>query len=212
MPQGEAPALIGLGAMFTLFFVTLGPLKVLGPFVQLTQGLDERTMRRIALLAFGLGVVAVLGGGVLGRVLLTSWQISVPSMLLAGGIIFLLVGLDLVLAPYKPAPHAPDPLPAQPLAAAMRVTFPTVVTPYGIAAFIVVLANSRHVDRTVNVFVLVLGVMLLNLAAMVYARRIMRGAGALVLQILGAVLGVLQVALATEMIRRGLQELGMLAA
>jgi hypothetical protein len=36
----DALALVGYGAVFTLFFITLGPLKVLGPFVQLTRAAD----------------------------------------------------------------------------------------------------------------------------------------------------------------------------
>jgi multiple antibiotic resistance protein len=53
--------------------------------------------------------------------------------------------------------------------------------------------------------------MALDLLAMLYARRIMAGATILVLQIFGAVLGVLQVALAVQMILRGLGDLGALA-
>ena len=60
MPPGEAPAVIGLGTMFILFFVTLGPFKVLGPFVQMTGGLDEAVIRRISIRAFGLGVVVAV--------------------------------------------------------------------------------------------------------------------------------------------------------
>ena len=52
--------------------------------------------------------------------------------------------------------------------------------------------------------------MVLNLLAMLYARRIMDGATILVLQIVGAVVGVLHVALAVEMILRALQELGVI--
>ena len=52
--------------------------------------------------------------------------------------------------------------------------------------------------------------MVLNLLAMLYARQLMGGVTAMVLQVLGAVLGVLQVALAVEMILRGLRELGVL--
>ena len=52
--------------------------------------------------------------------------------------------------------------------------------------------------------------MVLNLLAMLYARRIMGGVTVLVLQIFGAVLGVLQVALAVQMILRGLLDLGVL--
>ena len=196
--------------MFTLLFVTLGPLKVLGPFAQLTQAADEVTLRQIAVRAFMLAVIAVVVGGFSGSALLASWNISASAMLLSGGIIFALVGLDLVLEQYQPAHPAPPPLPAAPMAAAMRITFPIVVTPYGIAALIVLLANSPDAVRTAAVLAILLAVMVLNLLAMLYARRIMGGVTVMVLQIAGAVLGVLQVALAIDMILRALRELNVL--
>ena len=52
--------------------------------------------------------------------------------------------------------------------------------------------------------------MVLNLLAMLYARRVMGGAVVVGMQILGAVLSVLQVGLALEMILRGLRDLGVL--
>jgi multiple antibiotic resistance protein len=206
----EATALIGLGAVFTLLFVTLGPLKVLGPFVQLTREADEATLRQIAARAFILAVIAAVVGGFAGSALLASWNVSVSAMLLSGGIIFALVGLNLVLEQYQPAHPAPPPLPAAPMAAAMRITFPIVVTPYGIAALIVLLANSPDAVRTARVLGILLAVMVFNLLAMLYARRIMGGVTVMALQIAGAVLGVLQVALAMDMILRALRELNVL--
>ena len=110
----EANALLGLGAVFTLLFVTLGPLKIVGPFVQLTREADEATMKKIAVRAFALAVIAVVAGGFVGQALLGSWNISIPALLLAGGIIFLLVGLSVVLEQYQPVHPAPPPLPAAP--------------------------------------------------------------------------------------------------
>ena len=94
----------------------------------------------------------------------------------------------------------------------MRIAFPLVVTPYGIAALIVLLANSHDLARTTSILAILIGVMVLNLLALLYVRRIMAGMMIIVLQILGAVLGVLQIALAVEMIVRGLQGLGILHA
>ena len=65
----ETLALVGYGAIFTLFFVTLGPLKILGPFAQLTREADEVTTRKIAVRAFVIAVIAVVVGGFLGRAL-----------------------------------------------------------------------------------------------------------------------------------------------
>ena len=200
-------ALVTYGQIFTLFFVTLGPLKIVAPFAQLTRETDERTVKHIAMRAFLIAVCALVVGGFAGRALITGWSIPASALQLAGGIIFALVGLKLVLEQYQPAHPAPPPLPAAEMAAAMRITFPVVVTPHGIAALIVVLANSPDATRTVAILAILLGVMVLNLLAMHYARRIMGGVAAILLQILGAVLGVLQIALAIEMILLALQQM-----
>jgi len=213
MPAAPDSAdLLGLGAVFTLLFVTLGPLKILGPFVQETRNVAAPMLRQIALRAFVVALVAVVAGGFIGKALLGNWNISVAALEMSGGIIFFLVGLRLVLEQYNTVRAAPEPLPEAPMAAAMRVTFPLVVTPYGIAALIVMLANSPDSARTLSVLAILAGVMVLNLLAMLFARQIMAGLMVIVLQILGAVLGVLQVALAVEMMVHGLQELGVLPA
>src|SRR5262245_5072984 len=204
----EASALLGLGAVFVLLFITLGPLKILGPFMQLTRDVDEAKVKSIAERAFVLAVIAVVVGGFGGRILVQNWEISVAALTLAGGLIFLLVGLRLVLEQYQHVPAAPAPLPEAPMAAALRVAFPMVVTPYGIAALIALLVNSPDAARTAAILAILLGVMVLNLLAMLYVRRIMGGVTVLALQIVGAVLGVLQVALAVQMILRGLRDLG----
>ena len=213
MPDApDTPYVLELGAVFTLLFVTLGPLKVLGPFAQYTRDADETKMKQIAMRAFVIALIAVVAGGFLGRALARGWDVSVPTLELAGGIIFFLVGLGLVLEQYKPPATAPPTLPAEPMAAAMRIAFPSVVTSYGIAALIVLLSNSRGHGRTAAIVGLVLAIMVLNLLAMLYARRIMGGAVVVGMQILGAVLGVLQVGLALEMMLRGLRDLGVLRA
>jgi multiple antibiotic resistance protein len=176
--------------------------------MQLTRDVDEGIMKQIAVRAFVLAVIAVVVGGFAGRILVENWQISVAALTLAGGIIFLLVGLSLLLEQYQPVHAPPAPLPEAPMAAALRVAFPTVVTPYGIAAVIALLVNSPDAARTASILAILIGVMVANLLVMLYVRRIMGGVTVLVLQVVGAVLGVLQVALAVQMILRGLQDLG----
>jgi multiple antibiotic resistance protein len=204
--------MIGPAEIFTIFFVTLGPLKVLGPFAQRTQGIDDATARSIALRAFAIATVAIVAGSYVGARLAANWRVSIASLSIAAGIIFLLVALNQLLAQYEPpdAPVAPRPLPAAPMAAALRLLFPIVLTPYGIAAAIILLVASNETQRTETIIALLVAVMLLNLLAMLFARKILVGATMIVLQIVGAVLGVLQLGLAVEFIVRGLQMLGAL--
>jgi multiple antibiotic resistance protein len=201
--------MLGPADIFTLFFVTLGPLKVLGPFVQRTRGLDDTAVRAIAVRAFVIATIAAVAGSLLGRAMLPKWHVSLAAMELTGGIVFFLVALKQLLEQYEPSQAAPaEALPASPTAAAARLVFPIVLTAYGIAAVIALLAQSDRPERTATILILLLLVMVLDLLAMLYARRILVGPTIIVLQVLGAVLAVLQVGLSIQLILAGLRTLG----
>ena len=70
------------------------------------------------------------------------------------------------------------------MAAALRLTFPLVVSPYGIAALIALLAATDDPSMVRAIYVILVVVMALNLLAMLYVRSIMRGPTLLVLQVL----------------------------
>ena len=203
-------SILGPGEIFTIFFIMIGPLKLLGPFVQRTHGLDDATVRKIAVRAFMMATISAIVGGFLGATLLGNWHVSIGAMIITAGLVFLLVALRQILEQYEP-PHAPPAttpaLPASPTAAALKLLFPMVLTPFGIAAVIVLLSLSTDGSRTGLIIGMVAAVMLLNLASMLFARKIMVGGTIVVLQILGAVLGILQAGLAVQIMLRGLQDL-----
>jgi len=98
------------------------------------------------------------------------------------------------------------------MAASLRLTFPLVVTPYGIAALIALLTGSDDPTTVKEIYIVLVAIMVLNLLAMLFIRQIMRGVTLLILQVLGAVLGVLQVGLAVQIIIRGLRELQVISS
>jgi multiple antibiotic resistance protein len=200
--------------VFTFFFVTLGPLKLIGPFVARTRDVDLAQSRQIALWAFAVATTGVVAGGLLGGHLLGNWQVSMAALQLSGGIVFFLVALRQLLEHYEPPRETPEsaPLPAAPLAAAARLVFPLVLTPYGMAAAIALLASSPTTERTATILGLLVAVMVLDLAAMWFARQILVGPVLVVLQVLGSILAVMQVALSIQFILTGLRSLGVLAA
>jgi multiple antibiotic resistance protein len=194
--------------IFTILFVTLGPLKVLGPFAHRTSGIDDSAVKAIAVRAFIIATIAIIAGGIFGALTLAKWHVSIGALALAAGIIFFLVALRQLLEQYEPEPAAPpEPLPASPTAAACQLVFPIVLTPYGIAVVIALVAASTRAERTEMILALLLLVMILNLLAMWFVRRILTGLTMLILQLVGAVLAVLQVALAIEFILMGLRSL-----
>ena len=204
-----SPAMI-----FTIFFITLGPIKILGPFARQTRGADDGVVRQIAVRAFLMATISAIAGGFLGATLMANWHISLGAMVLAGGLVFLLVAIRQLLDQYEPSQDSAagvPALPASPTAAALKLLFPTVLTPFGIAAVIVLLGGSADSVPTGVVVGILVGVMLLNLVAMLFARRILAGIGIIVLQILGGVLGMLQAGLAVQIILRGLKDLNLIS-
>src|SRR5689334_10822105 len=89
--------LITTGNVFLLFFIMLGPLKAIGPYFNATREMDSKALRTLAWKVFALAVATAIVAGLLGSAMLRKWQISDPVMEFAGGLIFLLVALQLVL-------------------------------------------------------------------------------------------------------------------
>jgi multiple antibiotic resistance protein len=195
--------------IFALLFLMLGPIKILGPFVAMTQGTEPAFQRRLATRAFLFSVAAVAIAAGLGRRMLASFAIPLQVLVLTGGLILFLVALQQVLQQYSPRP----PVRTEPPSFALAFTplaFPTIVTPYGIAAVIIFMALAPDVASSGLVAALVLLVLALDWVAMLFAHTVIRWLGA-VLQLFGVVLGVTQVALGIEIILRSLGRLGVVA-
>ena len=208
LPLKQFPA----AQTFTILFLMLGPFKVVGPFLKVTQGADERLVRQIALRATLFAAAALLVAAFLGESFLSSYGIPLPVLALSAGIILFLVALRSVLEQFElPEPaHHDGKIPAEPPSpnvALAPLAFPTIVTPYGIAALVVFLAVSQSVEGRLIVGGIVVAIMALNLLLMLVARRLRRVLG-LVLPILGAVLGVVQVALGLQIINNSLRNAG----
>jgi multiple antibiotic resistance protein len=146
--------------------------------------------------------------------MLQSYGIPVPVLALSGGVILFLVALQTVLEQFaSPAAHGENPLGTSPTPtvkmALTPLAFPTIVTPYGIAALVVFLALSQSQQAQLTIGAVLIAIMVLNLIVMVISRHILPVLG-LVLPILGAVLGVVQVALGLQIIHNSLKALGIL--
>jgi multiple antibiotic resistance protein len=210
-PELPAPRIPDLSQVFVLFFVMLGPVKIIAPFAAMTRDVEDHACRKLAIRAFVIASVTTLLAAGIGRGILENWHVSLGALLIAGGVILFLVALRQVLQQYAPSTEAEarQPEPALP-ALAMRLAFPTIVTPYGIAAVIILLSISPNAGYTIGVAAALVGVMVLNLLAMLYAKAILKAIGIMPLQIVGTVLSVMQVALGVQMILGGLRMIGVL--
>jgi len=204
---------IGGRKIFFMLFLMLGPIKILAPFVEMTRASDTAFRRTLAGRAILFSAAALALAGLLGRTMLENFDISLPVLALTGGVILFLVAIQTVLHQatagsnfLRSADHPPDlRLAFSPLA------FPTIVTPYGIAAVIVfaTLARGSH-DAELVVAGIVLLVLVLDWLAMLFAETILKWIGT-TLQVFAVVLGVTQVALGLQVIMHSLSMIGVFA-
>jgi multiple antibiotic resistance protein len=204
---------ISVAQFLPILILMLGPFKIIGPFFKATNGANATQTRQIALWATIFAALGLLIAGFLGESILSSYGIPLPILVLSGGIILFLVALRNVLDQFEahepPAGEAKAPPVAAMKVALMPLAFPAIVTPYGIAALIVLLAFSDGQEGRLTIAAAVVAIMVLNLIVMLTARRLATVL-AFVLPILGAVLGVVQVALGLQIINNALQMLGVL--
>jgi multiple antibiotic resistance protein len=205
---------LSLSRVFTIVFVTLGPVKIIGPFSSLTRGHDAGFKRRLAFESIIIAAFAALCAATIGAATLEKWGISLGALQLTAGIVLFLVALRSVLDQYAPqeAPEAAPKAPIMPAQKASRlafspVAFPTIITPYGIA-ILVVLVTLREGDTAglMEIAGVTAVVLVLDLLAMLFADRILKTPFvAPVLGIVGVVLGILQVALGVQAAATGLR-------
>jgi len=196
------------GEMGAFFFVLLGPIKILGPFVKLTRGAEPRFCRQLAVRSILLAAGALVAAAIIGEKFLDNFHIRVAVLAITGGLILFLAALDTVMQQFRgPAGAGAEDTPPSLSLAASPLAFPTIVTPSGIAAVIIFVTLSPDPAGKLTIGLLLLVILILDLIAMLYARAILKWL-ALPLYILGVVLGVIQVALGLNIILVNLSRIG----
>jgi multiple antibiotic resistance protein len=199
---------IEMSRIFTLFFLMLGPIKVVVPFARHTTDSEPAARRKLALTASALSVISLAIVASIGVAILRKWHISLPALTMTAGIILFLVALQLVMKQYSPPSPVETESPPPRSWVMSPLAFPTIITPYGIAVLILLISEGGGVERQLEIFGLALAVIAMDLLAMLYAHGILKLVGTATLQLLGVVLGVLQVALGLELIILALTQLG----
>lgn len=205
--DGSETLSLGLGKIFTFFFLTLGPKAVIAPFASNTAALDEVSRRKVALTTTGISLLAVMIAATIGVRVLNNWGISTGALLVAAGIILFLVAVQSIRSQYD----MPDDAELTSTAKAsvrqlgFKLAFPYVVSPYGVAVVILVLTTRPETVPITPILAMLGGIMVLNLIVMLNAQRIATSPYiAPLMAVVGSVLAVLQAALGVQAVLVGL--------
>jgi multiple antibiotic resistance protein len=197
-------------ASFVAFFVTVNPIKSAAVFAALTDrgGPAYRRSTAIKSVAIAAGILVVFT--LVGDDLLRFIGISLPGVRVGGGILLMLVSIDIVFGRSigEPSPAAGG---ARDIAV-FPIASPIIAGPGAITAVTVRASEANNEILTTVLLLAVLGsVMLLTLGALLAAATIRRWLGQTGMNVVTRVLGILLTALSAEMILQGLKESGVFA-
>lgn len=198
-----------LSAFVTLFIV-IDPIGVAWLFVSLTHGSEKIVRRRMALRAILLSGVILLGFYFSGDLLLRWMGISLPAFKIAGGILLMLLAIDMVFARQSglrsttagethEAEQKKD-ISVFPLA------FPMIAGPGALTTVLLMSGSAAHiVMRVYLVFILIL-VLGLTLVCLLFATRLNRLLGQTGANVISRLLGLILAAMAVQFVIDGVRQ------
>ncbi|EAM49577.1 MarC family protein [Crocosphaera watsonii WH 8501] len=189
-----------------ILFMTIGPIKIIPVFARLTQNASKQVIIKLATRSFALSTLSILTVALASENILNKYIISLSSLIVAAGIVLFLISLKMLLQQYDNQKNNPLPIPENPLTALISpLTFPTILTPQGIALVMISMTIAQRLDNNVDkILGLIMVVMILNLLSMLDARQILTVLQPILLQILNLILSIIQLALAISFMFSGI--------
>jgi multiple antibiotic resistance protein len=195
--------------IFTIFFMLLGPVKLIPSFAGLTRGAAVPFKRSVAIrgavVASALCVFVALAGGTL----LVKYRISLDAVRISGGLILLIAALQVMFRKAQSSsPSSGKPSAIQ--LAVSPVAVPMIVPHAGVAAILICMTLApQNPGMTQAIAICLATMMVLDFLVMYFIDWVMKTPGLMiVLAVLGSVLVFVQAALAINMMLVALKSLG----
>jgi multiple antibiotic resistance protein len=200
---------------FTTFFATVGPVEAAVIFAALTPGVTPVERRPIAMRATLIASTLLFGATVVGGPLLKQLGVSIPALQTAGGIILLVIALDMVLARptsvFKLTPSEGAEAQRKDDLAVFPLATPLLAGPGAMSAGILLAANAHGdpIELAATVGGLV-AVMLITLVLLLVAHDLARFIGVTAQRVLMRVFGILLAAIAVQALFNGIGASGLI--
>ena len=198
----------------TTFFATVGPIDIAVVFAGLTSENSIRTKKKIAFKGVMIATAILLAFALVGETLLSSLGITLPALRVAGGILLLLIGIDMVFARHSGGTSAtPDEVEeaenSQDISVFPLAT-PLIAGPGAMGAIILLMASVQgDVAKQSMVIAGMLSIMQMTYVSLVGASQIHRVIGVTGLQVITRIFGVILCALAVQFMFDGIKNSGL---
>lgn len=199
---------------FTTFFATIGPLEAAVVFATLTPSMSRADRQRIAVLATLIATIILGAATLFGGPLLRQLGVSLAALQAAGGIILLLIALEMVFArpasAFKLTPPEGAEAQTKDDIAVFPLATPLLAGPGAMSAGIV-MAASAHGEpaRLAAVMAALAAVMMATLLLLLAAHELSRVIGVTAQRVLVRVFGILLAAIAVQAVFNGIAASGL---
>ena len=197
------------------FFATIGPLDIAAMFAALTANQDSRQRRVTAIRGTLIGGSILLAFALVGEYLLTGLGISLAALRAAGGILLLLIGIEMVFARTSGGTSTTDEEAQEAIAKSDISVFPLatplIAGPGAMGASILLMSNQQgNVTGQAVVIASLMAILLLTFVSLLLAGKIQSLLGVTGMHVITRVMGVLLSALAMQFIFDGIKQSGVM--
>jgi multiple antibiotic resistance protein len=197
--------------VFLIIFIGMGPVKALLVYIGITKDADHALQRKVAqkavVTATVVGLLLLVAGSFFMRIL----HFTTSALTIAGGLILLILALNIVLSPAKKPETDSIPDKEALLSKAIYpLGIPLLLNPVGIVALTVFSAETQSVLQVGAIAVMVLLVAVIDFGIFLVSHRLDKHLTHERILVLEKLLGILLAALAVQMVLNGLAELGII--
>ena len=202
-------------ALATLF-ATVSPIDLSAVFAALTRYTTEQQRRQIALRAVLVATCVLLSFALLGEFLLAALGISIAALKTAGGVILLLIGIDMVFgkqssSAYQPQDTMLNDQTSGPDISIFPLAMPLIAGPGSMGALIVLMQKTENQWMLQGaVIVALMAIMAITLICLLTAASLQQRLGSFGIEVVARVMGVILCALAIQFLFDGIAQSGLL--
>jgi len=184
------------GSVFVTLIVIMDPPGIVPIFLALTHRRGESQMRRLALQATLTALGVIVGFALFGRAILDYLHVSLPALQASGGLLLLLVALDLLMGKSARINASSDDVNV----ALVPLGTPLIAGPGAIVAVMLFMQQAHDGWQLASVALGVLAVHAVLFLAMRYSTGIARVLGSTGITVLTRISGMLLAAIAVQLI------------
>src|SRR5271170_3271878 len=200
-------------AVSSIFFL-VDPFAAIPAFLAITAGSDQKRQKRMARKGAITCLIVLVTFALAGKLIFRMFGITLPAFEIAGGVILLLIGIDMIEARRSPTQESSDETAeatSKDDAGIVPLGIPMLAGPGAISSVMILVGQAqKHWEQMVVIGAIVLtaGLSYLILSG---ANRVRGWMGESGIRILVRIMGLLLVALAVQFFINGLTDLGVIA-